>query len=359
MLVKGIWAAAAVWVLSVMAAGQAHSQPYLSGMPAPSLVRSQIGGADALDTATRQDGALVVLINSIDSLSDGRRMRRQLTAAEQQLLQSYVQELRKLQAEYAGNAEYRRLAMRYSLDSAFRKEVFERTTTLEWREKYLKDWHELVAAHGPGPSRVEPKSAAPETPRISPPPSAQEVAANPRLSVFGLGLDQQFTLPKCPMEPGLNANEQAFMAMLSQMDRFCWAPVGGLMAGMLGVEPGSIAIHLPQARCPSWVVCQMYATVQVGRLRTVTLNIRDREEATQQLVQKYGKPTKRFQKAWVNEAGMNVPFTDLEWSLDDVYIYYNGMTNTNGFGRVIIKGPSQTRGERTATERKRANEMKF
>ena len=127
----------------------------------------------------------------------------------------------------------------------------------------------------------------------------------------------------------------------------------------MGAEPGSVAIHLQRARCPSWAGCQLFAQVMMGRLKSITLTILDQEEATKALAGKYGEPTRRIPMQLVNQVGMNIKHVDLEWSLEDAYVFYKTMTNMSGAGHVSIKGPSQTRQERGAGEQRKATELKF
>lgn len=359
------------WVCASVAVAAATEPAYLAGLPDVDGVRSNFQGTDRFDSAARQYAALVVLINSLRDLSDGRILRNAPTPGEAARQRSYVLALKDIEREQAQatdpacagadcpKARLNRLQLRYSLDGAFRKEVFERLTTQEWRERYLKDWHELVAQHGAAPTQSPRQSANLSLPEYRPPPTAAEAAANPRLSVFGLGLDQPFTLPRCPMGSGPDKSGEQFIAMLSQSDRFCHLPMTDIIATMLGAEPGSVAIQLPRARCPNWVGCQMYAQVSTGRLRSVTLTVKNQEEATQALLGKYGEPTRRIPMHWVNQAGMDIKHVDLEWSLDDVYVFYNTMTNLSGVGRVTVKGPSRTRQERQQGEQKKANDLKF
>ena len=232
-------------LLAAAALASSAAEPgHLSGMPDTDRVRTGIQGADPMDAAARQYAALFILVRTLSDLSDGRAMRGALTTAEAGRQQGYVQAMREIDREQSqaidpacqgadcGKVRFNRLQLRYSLNETFRKEVFERLTAQAWREKYVKDWHVLVAQHGPAATstpKLEPKL---ELPAFTPPLTAAEAAARPMRSVFGLVLDQPLTVPPCPTEREPTSIEEGLARLNRPNESFCLVrnPTGSVFA---------------------------------------------------------------------------------------------------------------------------------
>lgn len=348
-------------------ASNAAEPGHLAGMPDAGRVRTGIQGADSMDAAARQYAALAILVQTLSDLSDGRAMRRALTAAEAERQQAYVQAMREIDREQSqavdptcqgaecGKARFNRLQLRYSMNETFRKEVFERLTAPAWRERYVKDWHVLVAQHGPaatGTPKLEPKL---ELPSYTPPLTAAEAAARPMRSVFGLVLDQPLTVPPCPSEREPASIEEGLARLSRPNENFCLVrnPTGGMFAAAAAAPGGQgSTILLPASRCPAWVACWLVAKTSAGRLTELWMQTRDGAAAQNALISKYGKPTRKIGKTSCNKFGICASYDDLEWTLEDAYVYWDPIG-------VTIKSPSVARREAGEGERKKANELKF
>ena len=233
-------------------ASSAAEPGHLAGMPDTDRVRTGIQGADPMDAAARQYAALFILVRTLSDLSDGRAMRGALTTAEAGRQQGYVQAMREIDREQSqavdpacqgadcGKVRFNRLQLRYSLNATFRKEVFERLTAQAWRERYVKDWHVLVAQHGPTATstpKLEPKL---ELPAFTPPLTAAEAAARPMRSVFGLVLDQPLTVPPCPTEREPTSIEEGLARLNRPNESFCLVrnPTGDMFAAVAAALGG-------------------------------------------------------------------------------------------------------------------------
>jgi hypothetical protein len=355
-------------LLALAAFASSAAEPsHMAGMPDAVRVRADIQGDDPMDAAARQYAALAILVRTLSDLSDGRAMRRALTSAETERQQGYVQAMREIDREQSqgvdpacqgadcGKARFNRLQLRYSMNDTFRKEVFERLTAQAWRERHVKDWHVLVAQHGPTATSSPKLELKLELPAYTPPLTAAEAAARPMRSVFGLVLDQPLTVPPCPTEREPKNLEEGLARLNRPNENFCLVrnPTGGMFVAAAAAFGGQgSTILLPASRCPAWVACWLVAKTSAGRLTELWMQTRDVAAARTALMEKYGKPTRKIGKTSCNRLGICASYEDLEWVLEDAYVY----AEPNG---VTIKSPSLARREADEGDRKKANELKF
>lgn len=139
--------ALSIWVaLWVTLAGAVEIQ----GMPSVEHVMAAAAGRDGLDTAARQRAALLQAAGVVETLSDGRIHRSQLTAQERAWLSAYRSRAREIERRTLAGfdpAETRQLglnspraqwfnsATRLELDAKFRAEVVEPLLTPALREQ--------------------------------------------------------------------------------------------------------------------------------------------------------------------------------------------------------------------------------
>jgi hypothetical protein len=144
---QGLCLVLAAWALTLATTARAAAP---QDMPSVEQVMAAAGGRDALDTAARQRAALLQAAGVVETLSDGRVYRNQLTAQERASLSAYKSRAREIERQtLAGfdpaqtrqlglnspRAQWFRLATRLELDAKFRAEVVEPLLTPAQREQ--------------------------------------------------------------------------------------------------------------------------------------------------------------------------------------------------------------------------------
>ena len=120
---------------------QATNPPYLREMPSVERVKTEIKGADAMDTAARQMGAFWQLQEIVKTLSGLRWARNQLTPDEGRLLGQYsggYHEAAKPYASYPDRPKWFKAHSFYEVDEGFRDGLFEQFFSPALREQYFK-----------------------------------------------------------------------------------------------------------------------------------------------------------------------------------------------------------------------------
>lgn len=129
-----------IGMASVMTA-QATNPPYLREMPSVERVKSEIKGADALDTAARQMGAFWQLQEIIKTLSGLRWARNELTADERRLLGQYstgYHAAGQPYAAYPDRPKWFNAHSFYEVDEGFRDELFKLFLSPALREQFFR-----------------------------------------------------------------------------------------------------------------------------------------------------------------------------------------------------------------------------
>lgn len=149
--VWGNWVCCAAW-MTVATDGLAINPPHLSEMPAVERVNAEIKGSDAMDTAARKAGAFFQLRQIIYDLAlSQRRDRNEVTPDEKRLADGYY-----VAAYYAGQPiekslseqdkpKWVKLQGRYSIDPAFREQLFKQLFSASFRTAYFKATGEMDA----------------------------------------------------------------------------------------------------------------------------------------------------------------------------------------------------------------------
>jgi len=162
------WALA---LLVIAAEAQTTNPAYLREMPSAQRVKSELKGADAMDTAARQMGAFWQLQEIIKNLAGPRLWRNQLTPDEQRLLGQYYTAYQAAAQPYAyiqnspshpDKPTWNKLHSFYETDDGFRDELLGRFCSTQFRTQYLQ-------AKGRFDARAVARSQAATQARTQPP----------------------------------------------------------------------------------------------------------------------------------------------------------------------------------------------
>ena len=382
-LSRRCFAPAAVFLMSLLTSvAWAQSDAYLAGLPDAERVLREIRGKDDFDTAARQASAFYTLRMTTEDLTEGRVFRRILTPGEAARLAEYRQGLMAIHQRMTASFDpachgpdcprfrFNRLRMGLETSDVFKRQLWETLTAREWRERYVKNWQVIATATGSLPTgdlaAWLAQNGGPQAAPAGEATAAQSAASSrPELAVFGLVLDQPFTLPPCP-RPAPGAQGAAALGMPSG-DRFCWMPRGGdNLLGLLTMftDVGAsmnVLIVVPLDRRPQWLAgSSVFAQVDNGVLRAMEMpTTSDESGVSQMLREKYGKPSKVTPMTFSNDHGLKVEFNDYTWSGSGPYVFFRPFVDARNAGRLIIKGPMIASREAGAQEVQKKRELKL
>jgi hypothetical protein len=341
--------------------GGPTNPPYLSEMPAPARVFSEIKGKDSEDTGERQMGAFQALIKMMDDMAWGLSHRyvndadtRALTPDERRIRIGYQTAYAELWHK-VNNKE----GHVYDHDRDLRNELLSKFFSENFRGQYFQADRNAAVGYTAFQERVYGNSAQPvpasnQTFSVSSsragaanalgaadPSIAKARAAKVDTRVLGMLLGEPVQVPTCAsiFESKTCLQEEPPAELVNSI------------TSMFGIEDTSTAedkrstgraVRLSGDDCPAWMSgCNARLLIYDGRLVAVDLSTKGHtvdQVVARELREKYGPPTLSHSIVVTPHVGNAFTANNLEWKLPGLHVMYD----------VVIKGAAE--GEVTNTE---------
>lgn len=343
---------------------------YLSDMPAPERILTEIKGKNAEDTIERQMGSFQALMKMIDDMAWGlekRYLPKRATPDEYHLKETYGVAYADLWHKAANKEDHL-----YDHDRELLGELLTKFFPQSFRDLYARsdanaeEYYKAYRARmsGPvltiGPAGQTPAKpvqsiASPPTTSTAPTGAAKHVGTDPSIAkakaarvdikVFGLTLGQPINLPTCKDEL-LSIDEHLCIVDLH-------AGFAGALFDSLAAEFGiadtsdttgdvSVQVRLDDAHCPKWVTgCEANAILHDGILVYVAVNTKGRKvenSVNSELKGKYGPPTRIASGKITPDQGNAYDVNDPEWVLAGLRVNYQVVVHNEDIGVDSSKG---------------------
>ena len=340
------------WTLCVLmaAANSATSQtadpPYLAQFPTADQIRSSVKGADAMETAAKQAGALWQLYQLIPSLAyTQHRTDRQFSEYERKLWGEYyggygltIQQFQSTMAP-ADTAKWFQLHTRYEMDRFLRDEVFRKFLAPQQRTLIYTMLKEQMPS-GPPPSNGSTPATATTTAVASSvavdPDIVKAKAAKVDTNVLGMELGNPLPFKACPFMV-LNLGENCVEDRAENAGLF--GALMGTITSQVKVDPEIRTVHLVEDSCPSWAVCAVYVRVRDDRIVGVYVLTKGRNverSTTNELIAKYGRPIGFNVSTITPDVGNPFKVSSPEWLLAGIHVEYEVIQKMDDGGRVNL-----------------------
>ena len=310
---------------------------YLSEMPAPARVVSEIKGKDPADSGARQLGAFAVRVKIMNDMAYGleHRSERQLTPDEQRITQlytkSYTDVWQKLKDTYGKQYDGE-----YNNDRDLLVEVLDKFFSANFRTQYLKlngfaaAWYRKVHANG-ATGRTESSNAngvSANNPAARPtagtdPSVAKARAANVDTKVYGLQLGEPLQLPTCASAygdiPATCFYEGEQDAFSKQVESTVVSMLGGAADRNPNEDWRLVYVH-GGPRAEVLLSNGVLVAVKIG-----TSGIKNVDKTSKELREKYGPPTFVKPVTYTPRVGNTLKANDLEWRLPGLHVEYSAV----------------------------------
>lgn len=364
--------AVVLFLCPTLARAQATNPAYLSEMPTVDRVKTEIKGADAMDTAARQAGAFWRMRQMIfDFAYSQRRTDRQRTPDEHRVANEYYVAhhyvyqpvLDALSAE--DKVKYHNLHGTYAYGPEFLDEMFETLLSPRVRavwEQTDTTLRERRAASQQArtqqtPARRAPASAPAAAVGAPDPSIARARAAKVDTTVFGMQLGDPYQLPRCPL-----------LGRPINCDTGATDLAGGIAAifgSQSNFRPDAKVIDLATDVCPSWKTqvranCNAYVRLHDGRFVALVIYTDGRgveRTVTNELRAKYGPPTRTAIGTITPDVGNAFRIESPEWTLPGLRVQYQ-VVHVNNEGRIPDRREGMLRIETESAYQRRIAEEK-
>jgi hypothetical protein len=342
-------------------AGGSTNPPYLSEMPAPGRILSEIRGKDAEDTGERQMGAFQALIKMMDDMAWGLGHRyvndadtRALTPDERRIRIGYQTTYAELWHKVTNKEGHA-----YDHDRELRNELLSKFFSESFRTQYsqadrnaaagYQAFQERMYGNSPPPVPASSQSLSGQSGRGAPvnalgaadPSLAKARAANVDTKVLGMALGEPVQVPTC----------DSIFESKTCLQEEPPAELVNSITSMFGIKDTATAedkrstgraLHLSSDGCPAWM-SDCYARLLIYDGRLVAVDISTKGHTVDQIVarelrEKYGLPTLSHSIVVTPRVGNAFTANNLEWKLPGLHVMYE----------VVIKGAAE--GEVTNTE---------
>jgi len=319
---------------------------YLSEMPAPSRVVNEIKGKDAANNGERQMATFAVLIKIMNDMAYGleHRSERQLTPDEQRISKlyeaAYMDVWQKVKATYG-----KQYSGEYNNDRDLLVEVLDKFFSENFRTKYLSvngfaaGWYRKVHANGPtsGTESSSKNSSSPNTPNPgsaagTDPSIAKARAAHVDTKVYGLQLGEPLRLPTCASAYG---EIPATCFYEGEQDAFS-KELNTTLAAMMGVRDSKSNEdwRMVFVRSGPKAMVLLHEGLLVA-VRIETGGIKDEQQKSTELREKYGAPTMVHPFTYTPRVGNTLKANDLEWRLPGVHVEYSAVLKKPNSSEVV------------------------
>ena len=170
------------------------------------------------------------------------------------------------------------------------------------------------------------------------------------LPILGLNLGEQFSLPQCPKDP----KSPMYDINIVKITLSCWGIPGEYIDRPDRIEKNNwLNIFMPIHDWPSYVIpssLQVFLINKNVEGVTFDFSMLKFDEASNALINKYGKPTTRIERTVSNAFGAKFDSVSMVWKFSNGHVTLSTRANEIDKGSVIISTSEKESFEKSQKE---------